>query len=126
MVGEAMARILFVDDDPHTLETLSKSVSLFGHEALRASSGEQALALAAAELPDLIITDIRLADIDGLALTRQLQDTPGTMQIPVVILSASPELEVAEAAQQAGAREFLSKHIRLNTLQEVIQRYASQ
>jgi len=126
MVGEAMARILFVDDDPHTLETLSKSVSLFGHEALRASSGEQALALAAAELPDLIITDIRLADIDGLALTRQLQDTPGTMQIPVVILSASPELEVAEAAQQAGAREFLSKPIRLNTLQEVIQRYASQ
>lgn len=121
-----MARILFVDDDPHTLETLSKSVSLFGHEALRASSGEQALALAAAELPDLIITDIRLADIDGLALTRQLQDTPGTMQIPVVILSASPELEVAEAAQQAGAREFLSKPIRLNTLQEVIQRYASQ
>jgi CheY-like chemotaxis protein len=55
-----------------------------------------------------------------------LHEAPGTAQIPVVILSASPELEVAEAARQAGAREFLSKPIRLNTLQEVIQRYASQ
>jgi two-component system, cell cycle response regulator DivK len=118
-----MATILFVDDDPLTLEMLSKSVQLFGHEAILASSGKQALTLVATCSPDLIMTDMSLPDMDGLTLVRRLQQDATTKDIAVVVLSASAEMDIAELVRAAGAKDFLPKPVRLNTLQEVIQRY---
>src|SRR3989304_7643507 len=118
-----MATILFVDDDPFTLETLKKSVLLFGHEAVLANSGGGALTLAATRSPDLIMTDMRLPDMDGLTLVKYLQQDAATKDIAVVVLSASVEMDIAELARSAGAKDFLSKPVRLNILQEVIQRY---
>jgi CheY-like chemotaxis protein len=120
-----MARILFVDDDPYTLETLSKSVQIFGHQAIQAHSGEQALQLAAVHSPDLILTDMNLPDMNGLALIKRLHQEVATSKIAVVVLSASPEIDAAELSRAAGASDFISKPVRLQTLQEVIQRYAS-
>jgi CheY-like chemotaxis protein len=121
-----MARILFVDDDPFTLETLRKSVQLFGHDAILASSGAEALTLAAERAPDLIIADMRLPDMGGLALIDQLNQDPNTAGIAVVILSAGPELDAAGLAQAAGAKDYLLKPVRLQTLQQVIDRYAGR
>jgi CheY-like chemotaxis protein len=118
-----MARILFVDDDPFTLEMLDKSVQIFGHEALLANCGEQALRLAEAQPPDLIMTDMRLPDMDGLVLLNQLKQGQATAHIAVVMLSASPELDAAELTRAAGAKDYLLKPVRLQTLQEVIERY---
>jgi CheY-like chemotaxis protein len=118
-----MARILFVDDDPLTLETLKRSAELFGHEAILASSGEQAQTLINELLPDLILTDMMLPDMDGLSLVKDLKLIPSVAQIPVVMLSASPEIDASQVAVDAGAEEFLAKPIRLQTLQEVIERY---
>ena len=120
-----MARILFVDDDPHTLETLDKSAQLFGHQAIIAKSGEEALKLAAAQSPDLIMTDMMLPDMDGLALLDQLRQNDATASIPVVVLSASAEMDIAQLSEQAGADSFLSKPVRLQTLQNVFERYTS-
>lgn len=119
-----MARILFVDDDPFTLETLSKSAQILGHQAILANSGEQALAIAASEAPDLILSDMRLADMDGLSLLGRLKDSASTAGITVVMLSASPELDAAEMAHAAGAKDYLLKPVRLRTLEEVIERHA--
>lgn len=121
-----MARILFVDDDPLTLVTLKKSVEIFGHEAILASSGEEAQTLAANQKPDLIMTDMRLPDIDGLTLVRELKEDPDTSTIPVIVLSASPEVEATELAIASGAEEFIPKPVRLQTLEEVIQRYIGE
>lgn len=118
-----MARILFVDDDPLTLETLKRSAELFGHEAVLASSGEQAQILIGEQPPDLILTDMMLPDMDGLSLVKDLKHNPSVAQIPVVMLSASPEIDASQVALEAGAEEFLAKPIRLQTLQEVIERY---
>ncbi|UCE00329.1 MAG: response regulator [Chloroflexota bacterium] len=118
-----MASILFVDDDPLTLETLKRSVELFGHEALLANSAEQAQDLAANHQPDLILTDMNLPDMDGVSLVRALKATPGIAEIPIIMLSASPELDVSDIALTAGAEEYLSKPIRLQILQDVIARY---
>jgi CheY-like chemotaxis protein len=118
-----MARILFIDDDPLTLQTLKKSVELFGHQAILANSGSEALALAAEQSPDLIMTDMSLPDMDGLALIKLFQQEPILKDIPMVMLSASPELDASHLALAAGAREFLAKPVRLQTLQQVIQRY---
>ena len=92
-----MARVLFVDDDPYTLETLNKSVEILGHQAILASSGKEALTLAAEQIPDLIITDMMLPDMDGLVLLNLLSQDITTAPIPVVMLSASPEIDIADA-----------------------------
>jgi CheY-like chemotaxis protein len=118
-----MARILFVDDDPLTLQTLKKSVELFGHQAILASSGAEALAQATEQMPDLVLTDMSLPDMDGLALIESFQQEPLLKDIPLIMLSASPELDASQLAITAGAREFLAKPVRLQTLQQVIQRY---
>lgn len=120
-----MARILFVDDDLHTLETLSKSVQLFGHQAIVASSGKEALSLIKKQLPDLVMIDMMLPDMNGLALLNHLRQDNATASIPVVILSASPEVDLVELSQSAGANLYLSKPVRLQTLQDVIERYTS-
>lgn len=120
-----MARILFVDDDPYTLETLTKSVQMFGHHALLANSGTEALEQAATQSPDLIMTDMMLPDMDGLELLNFLNNNAVTAKIPVVMLSASPEIDLAEICQAAGAETFLNKPVRLQTLIDVIQQYTS-
>ncbi len=86
-----MARIMFVDDDPLTLETLKRSVELFEHEAILATSGGEAIKLVTVQIPDLIMTDMNLPDMDGLSLVRQFKENPRVSEIPVVVLSASPE-----------------------------------
>jgi CheY-like chemotaxis protein len=118
-----MARILFVDDDPFTLETLSKAVEVFGHQALTAHNGEEGLAMATGQTPDLIFTDIRLPDMDGLQLVSKLKGVPLIAQIPVLVLSASPELDAADLAKAAGAADYLNKPVRLQALLNIIATY---
>jgi CheY-like chemotaxis protein len=120
-----MARILFVDDDPNMLETLDRSAQLFGHQALTADCGEEALKLASTGAPDLIMTDMMLPDMDGEALLNHLRQDNTTASIPVVILSASPEVDLAQLSERAGADSYLSKPVRLETLQQVIERYTT-
>ncbi|MCS6906327.1 MAG: response regulator [Anaerolineales bacterium] len=118
-----MARILFIDDDPMTLETLSKAVEILGHQALQAHTAGEGLELARQQSPDLIFTDLRLPDMEGLALIGRLHDDPSTASIPVLVLSASPALDEIERAQAAGAQGYLHKPIRLQTLLDLIQKH---
>jgi len=120
-----MARILFVDDDPNMLETLDRSAQLFGHQAMTADCGADALHLALTGAPDLIMTDMMLPDMDGVALLNRLRQNSATASIPVVILSASPEVDLAQMSQLGGADAYLSKPVRLQTLQKVIERYTA-
>jgi CheY-like chemotaxis protein len=121
-----MARILFVDDDPFTLETLMKAVGVFGHQALLAATGNEGLQTALTQTPDIIFTDMRLPDMDGLELIAGLKNRPETANIPVMILSASPVLDAVDKAKAAGAQLYLEKPLRLQTLQEIIRQYAAE
>ncbi|HEX7976487.1 MAG TPA: response regulator [Anaerolineales bacterium] len=121
-----MARILFVDDDPDTLATLTKAVQIFGHQAILAGSGQDALTLAAEQAPDLIFLDMSLPDMNGLTLISVLHEQESTSQIPVLMLSAGPEADTAEQAQVAGAKAYLSKPIRLQALLDAIQEYTAK
>lgn len=118
-----MARVLFVDDDPQTLEVLGKAVGVFGHQALWASDGQAALRIAVEQSPDIVFVDLSLPDMDGMALIPHLQQMPGLAEIPILVLSASPELDVAELARKAGARAYLNKPVRLQTLLDTIRTY---
>jgi CheY-like chemotaxis protein len=88
-----MASILFVDDDPNTLQTLSKSAQILGYQALQAHSGQEAVNEAVNKLPDLVVTDMNLPDMDGLSLIRILRQDRRTADLAIVVLSASPEFD---------------------------------
>jgi CheY-like chemotaxis protein len=120
-----MALILFVDDDPYTLETLTKAAEVLGHKAVVADSYQAAISLLGETVPDLIFTDMNLTGKNGISLVQEIKGKRRTSGIPVIILSASPEVASAEEAQAAGALAYLHKPVRLNKLQEVIQFYAA-
>ncbi len=108
-----------------TLQTLGKAVEVFGHQSIWATSGQEALSSARKDTPDIIFLDINLPDIGGLALIEKLRQVPGLSTTPLLVLSASPELDAAELAHQAGAQAYLNKPIRLQTLLDAIQQYTS-
>jgi PAS domain S-box-containing protein len=90
--GEAVVqatRILNVDDDPANLYAKSRILRHAGFEVLEASLGNDALALVAAEQPDLVLLDVNMPDISGYEVCRRIKNTPSTASIVVIQLSAS-------------------------------------
>jgi CheY-like chemotaxis protein len=102
-------RVLIVEDNPLSLELLTELVEAEGHRVIIALSGTEALSLARAELPDLILMDIQLPGLDGLTATRALKAEPETKEIPVVGISAHALREDVERALQAGCVAYLPK-----------------
>jgi two-component system chemotaxis response regulator CheY len=121
-----MARILFIDDDPITLEMLAKAVGLHGHAALSCTIAADALAVAAQEQPDLIFLDMNMPNTDGVALIRALRAEPETAEIPAVMLSASPELDIVSHVRAAGGQGYLLKPVKIKDLIEVISEHTRQ
>ncbi|MGD9092264.1 MAG: response regulator [Anaerolineales bacterium] len=120
-----MALILFVDDDPYTLVTLTKAVEVLGHQAITASTIKEAFILASEKSPDLIFTDMRLSDKVGTTLISQLKSQESTANIPTFVLSASPDVTDVSDVRDVGAIAYLDKPIRLDTLLTIIEEYAA-
>lgn len=102
-------RILIVDDDPIVRRVYRSRLELDQFEVEAAETGHRALELAVRRAPDLIILDLMLPDLDGLALLKRLRGLPGCAKIPVVVFSNAFEEEQKELARVAGADRILSK-----------------
>jgi len=114
----APGTILAVDDEPNNLEIVREFLELDGHRVLTAEGGEAALEAVRGEKPDLVLLDVMMPGLDGFAVCRALKADPGTLFIPVVILSALRSTDDRVKGAEAGADEFLSKpfdHIELRT-----------
>ncbi len=83
--------ILVVDDDPD-LQALFRMMLVRNFELIPATSGEQAVALALGSIPDLILLDMMLPDIDGIEVFRRLKADHRTSSIPVIVVSARPDI----------------------------------
>jgi two-component system KDP operon response regulator KdpE len=119
-----MARILFVDDDPLTLETYSHLIGFYGHEALLAGTAEQAILTAFDELPDIMVLDLNLPDLHGFDLLLRLRNNAKTADIPVIMISASPDT-IADRALQLGAQKYISKPVHPDELLTIIDQYTA-
>ncbi|MGB9641175.1 MAG: response regulator [Anaerolineales bacterium] len=100
------AHILVIDDEPQIQRALRTILSARHFQVSLASTGEEGLALAAAELPDLIILDLGLPDIDGLEVCRRLREWT---QIPIIILSVRETEREKVLALDRGADDYLTK-----------------
>lgn len=114
--------VLVVDDDAAMAEMVSRSLGRKGYACLWRVSAQEALEVARAAPPDVVVTDLRMAGLDGLALCAQLaRELP---EVPVVVLTAFGSLETAVGAIRAGAYDFLTKPIDLDALGLVVDRAA--
>jgi two-component system cell cycle response regulator DivK len=115
-----MARILVIEDNPANLKLASFLLGNVGHTVLSAVDAEAGLKLARAELPDLILMDIQLPGMDGLAATVQLKQDPVTAGIPVIALTALAMKADQEKTRAAGCDAYLVKPLRYQELYAVI------
>jgi len=105
-----MATVLIVDDRPTNLVIAHETLDLGGHDIIEATDGHDALALAKARHPDVVVTDVMMPGIDGFQLVRELRADPATADIPVLLYTAhfSPE-EAVPLAATFGVSDVLSK-----------------
>ncbi|MFW5878258.1 MAG: response regulator [Myxococcota bacterium] len=120
--GPSRPRILLVDDYDDTRELFATVLETSGFEVIQADCGEKALELATELLPDLVITDLSLPDIDGCALTRSIKKCDRTSRIPVVALSAHGSYSKMREAIEAGCVTFVPKSRSPRYLAEEIRR----
>ena len=105
----AKEKILVVDDEEDILELLSFNLSREGYRVSCAASGEDALRMAQAEAPDLMVLDLMLPGIDGLEVTRILKSDTGTMDVPIVMLTAKGEEADIVTGLELGADDYIAK-----------------
>ena len=104
-----MRRILIADDEHNIRHILDFSLHVEGFDVIVADDGEEAVALAASEAPDLIVMDVMMPGCGGIEACRRLKQDVRTRQIPVILLTARSSREDREAGVAAGAAEYITK-----------------
>ena len=115
-----MAKILIVEDNPANMKLASLLLLNVGHTTLCAVDAETGLTLARAEQPDLILMDIQLPGMDGLAATALLKNDPATAAIPIIALTAMAMKEDREKTKAAGCDAYIAKPLRYQELYAAI------
>ena len=118
--------VLVVDDYDDVRLVTKRALESFGYRVLEASSGTEAVRLAQADSPDLILMDLSMPNMDGFATIHQLRRLLGLRDVPVIALSAHTAREVREDALAAGCREFITKPVLLDRLKAAVERHLQQ
>jgi class 3 adenylate cyclase/CheY-like chemotaxis protein len=105
------ARILIADDNPANVDILQSRLAVHGYELLTAADGEQALGLARAQHPDLILLDVMMPKLDGFEVCRRLKADPALPFMPVILVTARAESKDVVGGLEAGADEYLTKPV---------------
>jgi twitching motility two-component system response regulator PilH len=111
-----MPKVLIVDDSRSALHVLRTLVERAGHEAVTADSGEQALRVAAEELPEVILMDIVMPGMSGYAATRRLHRAHSTQHIPVIFVSSKDGEADRNWGLRQGARDYVTKPVNPDVL----------
>jgi twitching motility two-component system response regulator PilH len=111
-----MPKVLIVDDSPAQLYDLCRMVEQAGHHAVIAESGEQALEVAAAEHPAVILMDIVMPGMSGYQATRRLGRIESTRHIPIIFVSSRDGEADRQWGLRQGAREYVTKPVNQITL----------
>lgn len=117
-----MAKILVVDDNVTNLRMMSYTLQKKGHTIITALHGKKALERLAETPVELVITDLMMPEMDGLALLKQMRADEHYRHLPVIMLTASGQDEDRYVARAEGADEFLTKPTSSRELVETVSR----
>ena len=115
-----MPKLLLVEDNEESRDGLSRHLARKGFTVLTAPDGQQGVAAARAEAPDLVLMDMSLPVLDGWEATRLLKADPATRAIPVIALTAHAMAGDREKALQAGCDEYETKPVEFARLLEKV------
>ncbi|MGA9531700.1 MAG: response regulator [Anaerolineales bacterium] len=121
-----MASVLIVDDEKQTVDLISRVVTLIGHEPLAANGCAAALAILEVNQPDLVLLDLMMPEIDGYETLRRMRARPGTAETPIVVVTASQELDVEERVADAGGDKVYYKPISMAMLSDAIDEFVGK
>jgi two-component system cell cycle response regulator DivK len=113
-------RILVVEDNERNLKLVRDVLQYAGYDVIAASSGEQGVALARERMPDLVLMDLQMPEMDGTEALHRLRDDPLTRAIPVVAVTAFAMKDDRERALNAGFDSYLEKPISVRALPDQV------
>lgn len=102
-------KILVVEDEPDIAESLKLRLDMAGYDVVLAADGQQAVAKAKFESPDLVLLDLMIPKMDGYEVCRVLRSAEATKLTPIVVLTALQMVGDVDKAFEAGANDYLSK-----------------
>lgn len=108
--------VMVVDDDEGVRMITGRALELHDYRVVQACNGAEAVELAQAELPDLILMDLSMPKLDGFAAIHRIRRLLGLRDVPVIILSAHEAQEIQNDALAAGCCEFMTKPVDLKKL----------
>lgn len=111
-----MATVLVVEDNSANLKLITLLLENVGHLVLTARDAETGLTMAAASRPDLILMDVQLPGMDGLAATALLKADPAMCDIPIIALTAMAMKDDQERSELAGCDAYIAKPLRYREL----------
>jgi CheY-like chemotaxis protein len=112
--------VLVVEDFEDNRFMMRRLLEMSGFRVLEAVNGLQAVELAAAELPDIILMDLSLPLLDGLAATRRIREQNGLRRVPIIAVSAHDSADFHAEALAAGCNEYVTKPIDFDRLVELL------
>ena len=115
-----MARVLIVDDSPSQLMGMKRIIEKLGHEILTAEDGALGVEAAKRELPDLILMDVVMPNLNGFQATRAISKEATTAQIPVVLVTTKDQETDKVWGMRQGAKAYITKPFTEMQLVEVI------
>lgn len=113
-------RILLVEDTEDNRFMMRRLLEMSGYSVVEATNGEEAVKVARAKSPRLILMDLSLPVIDGLAATRLIRQLPAFKRTPIIAVSAHDSSDFQVEAIEAGCNSYITKPIDFNELEELI------
>lgn len=114
-------RVLVVDDDDRLRSMLLEALRTYGYKPIGAANGSEALAVLAEEEFDIVITDIRMPEMDGITLMKEIKMR--SPRVPVIIITGYAHAYTRQKVYEAGADGFLSKPFRLKRIEEILRNF---
>jgi two-component system, cell cycle response regulator DivK len=115
-----MEKVLLVEDTEDNRFMMRRLLEMCGYEVLEAQNGREAVKAAIERQPDLILMDLSLPIIDGLAATRLIRKNPNLIKTPIIAVSAHDTADFESEALEAGCNRYITKPIDFHQLEELI------
>ena len=117
---DGVPKVLLVEDTEDIRQMMRKLLELSGFQVVEATNGREAVEVAARVRPQIILMDLSLPFIDGIAATRQIRSLPGMSEVPIVAVSAHDTADFHSDARAAGCNVYITKPINYPELEAVV------
>lgn len=121
--GARQKTVMVVDDYDGARKLTALALEMFGCRVIEAAGGEEAVELARLEMPDLILMDLSMPNLDGFATMHRMRRLIGLRDLPIIIVSAHTSPEIRADALAFGCCDFLTKPVELEKLRAAVVRY---